>query len=45
MDPQEVRWVGIHWVDLAQNRDGWQALLNVVMNLWVLINVGNCLTS
>jgi len=23
------------WVDLAQDRDRWQALVNVVMNLWV----------
>ena len=23
------------WIDLAQNRDRWWALVNVVMNLWV----------
>ena len=23
------------WNDLAQNRDRWQALVNVVMNTWV----------
>ena len=23
------------WIDLAQDRDKWQALVNVVMNLWV----------
>jgi hypothetical protein len=33
------------WIDLAQNRDKWQAFVNVVMNLWVPQNVGNFLTS
>jgi len=23
------------WIDLAQDRDRWQALVNVVTNLWV----------
>jgi hypothetical protein len=23
------------WIDLAQDRDRWQAVVNVVMNLWV----------
>jgi len=23
------------WIDLAEERDRWQALANVVMNLWV----------
>jgi len=26
---------GIDWIDLAEDRDRWQALVNVVMNLWV----------
>jgi len=26
---------GMDWIDLAQDRDRWWALLNVVMNLWV----------
>jgi hypothetical protein len=25
----------MHWINLAQDRDKWQALVNVVMNLWV----------
>jgi hypothetical protein len=29
------RW-GVEWIDLAQDRDQWQALVNVVMNLQVL---------
>jgi len=35
MDPQEVECGGMDWVDLAQDRDKWQELLDVVMNLWV----------
>ena len=27
---------GIDWIDLAQDRDMWQALMNAVMNLRVL---------
>jgi hypothetical protein len=26
---------GMDWIDLAQNRDGWRAFVNTVMNLWV----------
>jgi hypothetical protein len=26
------RWVD--WIDLAQDRDQWMALMNTVMNLW-----------
>jgi hypothetical protein len=29
---------GIDWIDLAQDRDRWQALLNTVMNLRVSLN-------
>jgi hypothetical protein len=35
MDLQEVGWGGLDWFDLDQNRDRWQALVNVVMNLQV----------
>jgi hypothetical protein len=34
MDLQEVECVGLDWVDLAQNRDRWLEIVNVVMNLW-----------
>ena len=35
MDLQEVGWRGMDWIDLAQDRDRWQALVNAVMNLLV----------
>jgi len=33
MDLQEVGFWGIDWIELAQDNDGWRALLNSVMNL------------
>ena len=40
------KWNGdMDWIDLASDRDIWWALVNVVMNLQVPQNVGNCLTS
>jgi hypothetical protein len=29
----EVRWGGVAWIGLAQDRDKWKALVNAVMNL------------
>jgi hypothetical protein len=35
MDLREVEWGGIDWIDLAQDRDRWKALVYTVMNLRV----------
>jgi hypothetical protein len=35
MDLRETGWVGMDWIDLAQNRDQWRALVKAVMNLRV----------
>jgi hypothetical protein len=32
---REIGWDGMDWIDLAQDRDPWQALVNTVMNLRV----------
>jgi hypothetical protein len=35
MDPREIGWVGMDWIDLTQDRDQWRACVNTVMNLRV----------
>jgi hypothetical protein len=36
MDLREIGWVSVEWIELAQDRDRWRALVNMVMNLRVL---------
>jgi hypothetical protein len=33
IDFGEIGWDGVDWIDLAQDRDHWRALVNTVMNL------------
>jgi hypothetical protein len=35
MDLREIGWDGRDWIDLAEDRDQWRALVNAVMNLRV----------
>jgi hypothetical protein len=35
LDLREICWDGMDWIDLAQDRDQWRALVNTVMNLRV----------
>jgi hypothetical protein len=36
MDIREIGWGSVDWIQLAQDRDRWRALVNTAMNLWVL---------
>jgi hypothetical protein len=43
-DLREIGWGGMDWIDLAEDRDQWRALVNTVMNLWVPCNTGEFLS-
>jgi hypothetical protein len=38
-------WYGLDWIDMAQIRDRWRALVNTVMNLRVPQNAEKFLSS
>jgi hypothetical protein len=40
MDLEKIGWGGVNWIGLAQDRDKWRALVNVVTNLSVQYNAG-----
>jgi hypothetical protein len=33
MDLREIKWDGMDWIDLEQDRNRWRALVNTVMYL------------
>jgi hypothetical protein len=35
MDLREIRWGGMDWIDLVQDRDQWRVFVNTGMNLRV----------
>jgi hypothetical protein len=35
MDLREIGWGGMDWIDVAQDKDQWRALLITVMNFRV----------
>jgi hypothetical protein len=45
MDLKEVGCVSMAWIDLAEDRDRWLALVNAVMKLRIQLNAGNFLTG
>jgi hypothetical protein len=35
MDLKEIGWGGVEWIDLAEDRDQWKGVVNMVMNFKV----------
>jgi hypothetical protein len=35
IDLREIEWGGMDWIDLAQDRNQWRAVVNMIMNLRV----------
>jgi hypothetical protein len=35
VDLREIGWDGVEWIDMAEDRDQWRALVNTVLNLQV----------
>jgi hypothetical protein len=41
MNLREFGWSRMDWIDLAQDRDQWMALVNIVRNFWFHKMLGN----
>jgi hypothetical protein len=39
-DLEEIKWSGVDWIGLVQDRNRRRALVNSVLNLRVVLNVG-----
>jgi hypothetical protein len=35
IDRREIRWDGVNWIDMVQDRDQWRALVNTILHLRV----------
>jgi hypothetical protein len=40
MNLTEIKWEGVHRIDLAEDKDKWLAVVNMVMNLRFPQNAG-----
>jgi hypothetical protein len=45
MDLRKIGWDGVDWIDMAQYRDQWRALVNTVLNLCIPLNAGKFLSG
>jgi hypothetical protein len=45
IDLRDIGWNGMDWINLAQNRDRWRVLVNMVVNLRVPDNSGKFLSN
>jgi hypothetical protein len=45
MNLREIGWGGMNWINLAQDRNQWRALVNTIMNLRVPLNAGKFMSS
>jgi hypothetical protein len=45
IDLRDIEWNGMDWIDLAQDREKWRALVNTAMNLRVTKNAGKFLSG
>jgi hypothetical protein len=42
LDLREIGWGGMDWIDLAQDRDKWRALVNTVITFGFHNMLGSC---
>jgi hypothetical protein len=45
IDFREISWGGMDWINLAESRDQWRALVNMVMKPQVPVNFGKYFSS
>jgi hypothetical protein len=43
MGLRETGWDGVDWIDMAQDRDQFRTLVNMVLNLRIPLNAGKFL--